>query len=147
MAPSSIFFQKLVWYICQYVTPQRDYYCKRAILCLSSSKILTPHPPLGPASVFPLPVLGGRTHSPGGEGGWGSKFWRDIGLSSYSNNLSTRNTETAVDLQNIGPHVQCFLSGVKTHLGNLSPNSYLIRIRSSYHQAKTVRNSLISTIL
>ncbi len=34
---------------------------------------------------------GGRTHSPGGEGGWGSIFWktRYIGLTSYSNNLST----------------------------------------------------------
>jgi hypothetical protein len=52
---------------------RRDYYYKRAILCLSSSKI-----------------LGGRTHSPGGEGGGGSIFWktRDIGLPSYSNNLS-----------------------------------------------------------
>ena len=27
------------------------FYCKRAILFLSSSKILTPHPPLRPASV------------------------------------------------------------------------------------------------
>jgi hypothetical protein len=37
------------------------------------------------------PLLGGRTHSPGGEGGGGSIFWktRDIGLPSYSNNLST----------------------------------------------------------
>ncbi len=34
---------------------------------------------------------GERTHSPGGEGGGGSIFWktRDIGLPSYSNNLST----------------------------------------------------------
>ncbi len=28
------------------------FYCKRAILFLSSSKILTPHPPLRPASVY-----------------------------------------------------------------------------------------------
>jgi hypothetical protein len=55
-------------------------YCKRAILSLSSSKIWTPHPPLRP------PLLGGRTHSPGGEGDGGSIFWktRDIGLASYS---------------------------------------------------------------
>ncbi len=32
-----------------------------------------------------------RAHSPGGEGGGGSMFWktRDIGLPSYSNYLST----------------------------------------------------------
>ncbi len=36
-------------------------------------------------------VAGERTHLPGGEGGGGSIFWkrRDIGLASYSNNLST----------------------------------------------------------
>ncbi len=61
-------------------------YCKRAILSLSSSKILTPHPPLRPASVYPPPLLGGRTHSPGGEGDGGSIFWKtsEIGLPSYS---------------------------------------------------------------
>jgi hypothetical protein len=31
----------------------------------------------------------GGTHSPGGERGVGSIFWKDIGLPSYSNNLST----------------------------------------------------------
>jgi hypothetical protein len=43
------------------------------------------------------PVFGGRTHSPGGEGGEGSIFCktRDIGLPSYSNNLSTVHTHTA----------------------------------------------------
>jgi hypothetical protein len=37
----------------------------------------------------PPAFVGGRTHSPGGEGGGGSIFWktRDIGLPSYSNNL------------------------------------------------------------
>ncbi len=41
--------------------------------------------------VPPAFVGGGRTHSPGGEGGGGSIFWktRDIGLPSYSNNLFT----------------------------------------------------------
>ncbi len=47
------------------------FYCKRAILFLSSSKILIPHPPLRPASVYPPPLLRGRTDSPGGEGGGG----------------------------------------------------------------------------
>jgi hypothetical protein len=51
-----------------YTLFRRDYYCKRTILCLSSSKILTPYPPLRPASVYPPPWLGGRTVSPGGEG-------------------------------------------------------------------------------
>ncbi len=43
---------------------------------------------------LPAPKAGG-THSPGGEGGGGgSIFWktRDIGLASYSNNLSTHET-------------------------------------------------------
>jgi hypothetical protein len=42
------------------VTPtEYIFYCKRAILFLSSSKILTPHPPLRPASVYPPPLLRG----------------------------------------------------------------------------------------
>ncbi len=65
------------------------FYCKRAILFLSSSKILTPHPPrpLSARRVCPPPVTkAGGTHSPGGEGDGGSIFWktREIGLSSYS---------------------------------------------------------------
>ncbi len=70
---------------------QRDYYCKRAILRLSSSKILTPLSPSPPGECVLPAFIGGRTHSPGGEGGGGSIFWktRDIGLPSYSNNLST----------------------------------------------------------
>jgi hypothetical protein len=61
-------------------TTEYIFYCKRAILFLSSSKILTPHPPLRPAS-----CCGGRTDSPGGEGD-GSIFWktRETGLPSYS---------------------------------------------------------------
>jgi hypothetical protein len=52
------------------------FFCKRAILFLSSSKILTPHPPLRPASVYPA----------GRRGGWGRIFWKtkEIGLPSYS---------------------------------------------------------------
>ncbi len=61
------------------------FYCKRAILFLSSSKILTPHPPLRPASVS-SPRNKGGTHSPGGEGDERSIFWktREIGLPFYS---------------------------------------------------------------
>jgi hypothetical protein len=56
-----------------------------------SSKILTPPSPLRPASVSSPRNQGGYTLSPGGEGTGGSIFWkmRDIGLPSYSNNLST----------------------------------------------------------
>ncbi len=51
----------------------------------------TPSPP-GEWSVYPCLCWGGgrgRTHSPGGEEGGGSIFWktRDIGLPSFSNNL------------------------------------------------------------
>ncbi len=47
-------------------------------------------PPPSPPSEWVLTKAGG-TNSPGGEGGGGSIFWktRDIGLPSYSNNLST----------------------------------------------------------
>jgi hypothetical protein len=55
---------------------------------------IDPHPPLRPASVSSPhpPTKAGGTHSPGGEGGVGSIFWktRDIGLASFSNNLSAR---------------------------------------------------------
>ncbi len=79
------------------VRAKRDHYCKRAILYLWSSKILTPHPPLplpAPASVYRL-CCGGEDTLAGRRGGWGggvSIFWKtkEIGLPSYSNNLSTR---------------------------------------------------------
>jgi hypothetical protein len=51
------------------LTTEYIFYCKRAILFLSSSKILTPHPPLRPASVYRVPrclCCGGRTDLPGG---------------------------------------------------------------------------------
>ncbi len=56
--------------------------CKRAILFLSSSKILTPHPPLRPASLT-------SPRNKGREGDGGSIFWktREIGLPSYSKNM------------------------------------------------------------
>jgi hypothetical protein len=54
---------------------------------------IDPPPPYPPSECVPPPlfVVGGRTHSPGGEGGGGSIFWktREIGLPSYSNNIST----------------------------------------------------------
>ncbi len=68
-------------YLTEYI-----FYCKRAILFLSSSKILTPHPPLRPASLSSPRNKAGGTHSLGGEGDGGSIFWktREIGLASYS---------------------------------------------------------------
>ncbi len=64
------------------------FYCKRAILFLSSSKILTPPPiPLSARRACPPPATkAGGTHSRGGEGDGGSIFWktREIGLPSYS---------------------------------------------------------------
>ncbi len=53
-------------------------YCKRPILCLASSKILTPRL-----------WCGGRTHSLGGEGGGGSIFWKTPGTALYSTYVST----------------------------------------------------------
>ncbi len=40
--------------------PVERLYCKRPILCLVSSKILTPHPPHRPASVYPFCAGGGH---------------------------------------------------------------------------------------
>ncbi len=55
---------------------------------------IDPPPPSPSGECEPGPAFvggGGRTHSPGGRGGGGPIFWktRDIGLPSYSNNLST----------------------------------------------------------
>jgi hypothetical protein len=47
------------------------FYCKRAILFLSSSKILTPHPPLRPASLSSPRNKGGGYTLAGRTGGWG----------------------------------------------------------------------------
>jgi hypothetical protein len=56
------------------------------VLFLSSSKILTPHPPLRLGVCPPPATKAGGTHSPGGEGDGGSIFWktREIGFPSYS---------------------------------------------------------------
>jgi hypothetical protein len=58
-------------------------YCKRPILCLASSKILTPHPPHSPASVRV------RKHSLGGEGGGGSIVWKTPDTALCSTCIST----------------------------------------------------------
>jgi hypothetical protein len=60
----------------------RDYYCKRPILCLASSKILTSHPPLRPASVYPPPLLRGEDTLATGRGGWGVNILEDARHSS-----------------------------------------------------------------
>ncbi len=64
---------------------------ERAILCLSSSKILTPHPPLRPARqvcTLPPSLVRGEDTRAGWRGGWGVNIWKDarhrIGLLQYS---------------------------------------------------------------
>ena len=58
-------------------TTEYIFYCKRAILFLSSSTILTPHPPLRPASLSsPLNKGGGYTIA-GRRGGWGVNILED----------------------------------------------------------------------
>jgi hypothetical protein len=69
---------------------------------------IDPHP-ISARRVCPPPATkAGGTHSPGGEGGGGSIFWktRDIGLASYSNNLSTVKADSG-----IGSHTQWFFFG------------------------------------
>ncbi len=53
---------------------------------------IDPPSPSPPGECVLPPTKAGGTHSPGGEGGGGSIFWKtqDIGLAYYSNNLSTR---------------------------------------------------------
>ncbi len=64
------------------------YICRVQSCALRLPKYWPPHPPLHPASVSSPRTKGGgyATHSPGGEGGGGSIFWKtsDIGLASYS---------------------------------------------------------------
>jgi hypothetical protein len=52
------------------------FYCKRAILFISSSKILTPHPPLRPASLYSPRNKGGYSLA-GRRGGWGVNILED----------------------------------------------------------------------
>jgi hypothetical protein len=55
------------------------FYCKRAILFLSSSKILTPPPiPLSARRVcIPAPLLRGEDRLAGRRGGWGVNILED----------------------------------------------------------------------
>ncbi len=59
-------------------------------MCLTSSKILAPTPLSNQRMCPPPAPKAGDAHSPGGERGGGSIFWKTpaIGLTSY-NNLST----------------------------------------------------------
>jgi hypothetical protein len=63
--------------------------CKRPILWLASSKILTPHPPLHPASVSSPRTKGGGYTLAGGAGGGGTIFWKTPGTALYSTYVST----------------------------------------------------------
>jgi hypothetical protein len=57
-------------------------YCKRPILCLASSKLLTPHPLHRPASVYPPPSWRGEDTLAGWRGGWGVNILEDARHSS-----------------------------------------------------------------
>ncbi len=81
-------------YLSRSLRPQSTYIC-RVQSCVSRLPKYWPPTPLSTQRVCPLPApKAGGTHSPGVEGGGGSVFWetRDIGLASYSNNLSTHET-------------------------------------------------------
>jgi hypothetical protein len=69
----------LIWqtYVLRQIPQPTEYifYCKSAILFLSSSKILTPHPPLRPASVYPPPLLRREDRLAGRRGGWGGQYF------------------------------------------------------------------------
>jgi hypothetical protein len=56
--------------------------CKRPILWLASSKILTPHPPHRLASVYPLPLELGEDTLAGWRGGWGVNILEETRHSS-----------------------------------------------------------------
>ncbi len=62
--------------ISKHATRREIIYCvKRAILSLSSSKILTPHPPLRQASVYAF--VGGEDTLARRRGGWGFNILED----------------------------------------------------------------------
>ncbi len=65
-----------------YVLRVERLYCKRPILRLASSKILTPHPPRRPASVYPPPLVRGEDTLAGWRGGWGVNILEDARHSS-----------------------------------------------------------------
>jgi hypothetical protein len=73
-----------------------------------------PPPPFRPASVSPPNK--GRGYTLAGRRGGGSIFWktRDIGLSSYSNNLSTAET---MQNQCCGSRIRCFFFTPRSGFG------------------------------
>ncbi len=64
-------------------------YCKIPIQCLSSSKILTPHPLTARRVCAPRLWCGGRTHSLGDDGVGGSIFRKTKDTALYSIYVST----------------------------------------------------------
>jgi hypothetical protein len=65
------------------IYPVERLYCKRPILCLASSKILTSHPPHRPASVRPPPLVRGEdTLARWRRGGGGVNILEDARHSS-----------------------------------------------------------------
>ncbi len=76
----------------KYGLVQRGFDIGRVQSCVLRLLKYWPPTPLSTRRVCPLPATGGGgIHSPGGEGGGGSIFWKTLGiwLASYSNNLST----------------------------------------------------------
>ncbi len=68
VAPAGVGVVVEASHMCMVSITEYIFYCKRAILFLSSSKILTPHPPLRPASMS----------SPRNKGGgWGVNILED----------------------------------------------------------------------
>ncbi len=61
---------------------RREIITVRGQSCLASSKILTPHPPLRPASAYPPPLLRGEDTLAGWRGGWGVIILEDARHSS-----------------------------------------------------------------
>ncbi len=52
------------------LVPVERLYCKRSILWLASSKMLTNHAPHRPASAYPPPLVRGEDTLAGWRGGW-----------------------------------------------------------------------------
>ncbi len=74
---------------------QRGFDLGRVQSCVLRLPKYWPPTPLSTRRVCPPPATeAGGTHSPGGEGGGGSIFWKtkEVGLASYNNNLSTHPT-------------------------------------------------------
>ncbi len=75
MVQLNVSLRRMLWLV------ERSY-CMRPILCLTSSKILTPHPPHCPASVYPPPLVRGEDKLAGWRRGWGVNILKDAGHSS-----------------------------------------------------------------